>query len=49
MTSPMNEPLPQVIEADEEISLLDLLQVIADNLRLLILAPWRPACWLWAS
>jgi hypothetical protein len=35
----MNEPMPQVIETDDEISLLDILQVIADNLRLLILAP----------
>jgi uncharacterized protein involved in exopolysaccharide biosynthesis len=36
----MNEPMPQTLEAeDDEISLLDLLQVVADNLRLLVLGP----------
>lgn len=36
----MNEPMATTIEADDdEISLLDLLQVVADNLRLLILGP----------
>ena len=36
----MNEPMTKIIEAEEdEISLLDLLQVVADNLRLLVLGP----------
>ena len=36
----MNEPMAKTIETeDDEISLLDLLQVVADNLRLLVLGP----------
>jgi len=36
----MNEPIVKTIEAeDDEISLLDMLQVVADNLRLLVLGP----------
>lgn len=36
----MNESMPQTVEAeDDEISLLDLLQVVVDNLRLLVLGP----------
>ena len=36
----MNEPVAKTLEAEEdEISLLDLLQVVADNLRLLVLGP----------
>ena len=36
----MNEPMGKTIEAEDgEISLLDLLQVVADNLRLLVLGP----------
>jgi tyrosine-protein kinase Etk/Wzc len=36
----MNEPMVKTIEAEgDEISLLDLLQVVADNLRLLVLGP----------
>jgi uncharacterized protein involved in exopolysaccharide biosynthesis len=36
----MNEPTPKTIETeDDEISLLDLLQVVFDNLRLLVLGP----------
>ena len=36
----MNEPMAKTIEDDDnEISLLDLLQVVADNLRLLVLGP----------
>lgn len=36
----MNDPTAKAIEAeDDEISLLDLLQVVADNLRLLIIGP----------
>ncbi len=39
--SPQKNPMTQNIETveDDEISLLDLLQVVADNLRLLVLAP----------
>ena len=38
MTEPTAQTLAQVVEVDE-ISLLDLLQVVADNLRLLVLGP----------
>jgi uncharacterized protein involved in exopolysaccharide biosynthesis len=38
-TAMANEARPSMQEDDDEISLLDLLQVVADNLRLLILGP----------
>ncbi len=39
MASEAQPSIPMRDEADDEISLLDLLQVVADNLRLLVLAP----------